>query len=291
MLFSYQKKKNSLQTYHSIKTPYFKGQFYKGRAFSRFSCLQGSLTLESAIVVPLFLFALLSILYIGEALLLYVNIEGALHQSVKEMSQVAYSYEGGVGTSLIGTAYAKEKVIQNVGRDYLNSSPIRGGADGLNFYHSKILDNGNVDLIVTYYIHIPYSFLGLADYFVTQRVMAHGWIGYTGIDTEYENSDELIVYVTPNGTVYHKNRNCTHIQLSIQPYLKKDIEEKRNESGGKYYSCERCGSLSKDIIYITDTGDRYHSTVTCSGLKREIIAVPLSQVGKRNPCLRCGNTR
>ena len=41
-------------------------------------------------------------------------------------------------------------------------------------------------VIVTYYIHIPYSFLGLADYFVTQRVMAHGWIGYTGIDTEYE---------------------------------------------------------------------------------------------------------
>lgn len=291
MLFSYKKKKNPLQTYHLIKFPFSKGQFYKGRAFSRFSCLQGSLTLESAIVVPLFLLALLSILYIGEALLLYVNIEGALHQSVKEMSQAAYSYEEGVGASLIGTAYAKEKVIHNVGRDYLNRSPIRDGAEGLNFYHSRILDNGNVDLIVTYYIHIPYSFLGIADYFVSQRVMAHGWIGYTGINIEYENSDEIIVYVTPHGTVYHKNRNCTHIQLSIQPYLKKDIEEKRNENGGRYYPCERCGSNSRDIIYITDTGDRYHSTVTCSGLKREIMAVPLSQVGGRNPCSRCGNKK
>ncbi len=291
MLFSYKKKKNPLQTYRSIKTLHSKEQFYKGRVFSRFSCLQGSLTLESAIVVPLFLFALFAILYIGESLLLYVNIECALHQSVKEMSQAAYSYEGGTGASLIGAAYVKEKVIHNVGKDYLNRSPIRGGANGLNFYHTKILDNGNVDLIVTYYIHIPYSFLGIADYLVTQRVMAHGWIGYTGIDIKYENNDEIIVYVTPHGTVYHKNRNCTHIQLSIQPYLKKDIEEKRNESGGKYYPCERCGSHSKDIIYITDTGDRYHSTVTCSGLKREIIEVPLSQVGKRNPCSRCGKER
>ena len=117
----------------------------------------------------------------------------------------------------------------------------------------------------------------------------HAWTGY---DVEQGASDltqeDPMVYVTETGTVYHTNRNCTYLNLSIEAVDAAVLEERRNQSGGKYYPCEICGRIGGyGMVYITGQGSSYHSSITCPGLKRTIYTIPLSQVGGRGRCSKC----
>ena len=125
------------------------------------------------------------------------------------------------------------------------------------------------------------------------RARAHSWTGYTQGSSSGEgrgSTEDPIVYVAENGTVYHLSRSCTHLDLSIKPVDSSRVGDERNRSGGKYKRCEICGGGS-GTVYITEEGDRYHSSLTCSGLKRTIYEMPLSQVGGRRLCSRCAVTR
>ena len=55
---------------------------------------------------------------------------------------------------------------------------------------------------------------------------------------------EEYVYITENGTVYHRERNCTHLTLSIELAGKDEVGQLRNESGGKYYPCENAAATA-----------------------------------------------
>lgn len=114
---------------------------------------------------------------------------------------------------------------------------------------------------------------------------------WTGYDVERRagqgGGEEVYVYLTDRGSVYHMARNCTYLTLSIEIAGRDEVEGLRNESGGKYYACEKCGGGS-GIVYITAEGSSFHSTIECSGLKRTVRCVPLSEAGGRGPCSRCG---
>lgn len=81
-----------------------------------------------------------------------------------------------------------------------------------------------------------------------------------------------MVYVTEYESVYHTSESCTHLDLSVHRGTKTQVEQKRNEYGGKYHACERCGGDSA-LVYYTEKGDCYHSQVSCSGLKRTVRLV------------------
>lgn len=101
-------------------------------------------------------------------------------------------------------------------------------------------------------------------------------------------NDETIVYITPSGSVYHTIRNCSYLVLSIHEIASAQLDNERNESGGKYYACEKCGNKgSEGKLFITDYGYRYHTTVNCSRLMRNVMAVPLSEVSDRKHCSKC----
>ena len=97
-----------------------------------------------------------------------------------------------------------------------------------------------------------------------------------------------MVYVTATGTVYHRDRNCTHIKLSIQEVGKDSVEKLRNRGGAKYYPCSCYKSHPSSSVYITRDGTRYHSSVSCSSLKRTVKKVTLSDAGQLKPCSKCG---
>lgn len=121
-----------------------------------------------------------------------------------------------------------------------------------------------------------------------QALYIRNWQGYTRCK-EKEN----YVYITRNGTVYHTTMACYHLQRMIKEVTKERINSYRNQQGGKYYPCERCGKeeeSQKKVVYITLDGTRYHSTRECSSLLRYIERVPLSTVEKTYPpCKNCGN--
>ena len=114
------------------------------------------------------------------------------------------------------------------------------------------------------------------------------WTGYDVERNAGGSESEEYVYITETGTVYHRERNCTHLTLSIELAGKDEVEQLRNESGAKYYPCEKCGGDGSGLVYLTREGNRYHNTIECSGLKRTVRCIPLSEAGGRPPCSRCG---
>ena len=120
------------------------------------------------------------------------------------------------------------------------------------------------------------------DMIVVESATCRPWVGFSGVETE-----ELYVYITPNGSVYHLYADCTHLKLSIQCVTRSYALSAKNEYGVGYRKCDLCKEPYGAMVYITNEGDCYHSERECSGLKRTIRRVPQSEVAERPVCLRC----
>lgn len=118
---------------------------------------------------------------------------------------------------------------------------------------------------------------------ITEKAVCRAWIGFTETKAE-----ETYVYITLDGEVYHLYRDCTHLKLSVRKTALAAVHQLKNVYGQKYRKCEICEAPFGAMVYITSEGDCYHSERTCSGLKRTVRQVPLSQVGGRSLCSRCG---
>lgn len=75
-----------------------------------------------------------------------------------------------------------------------------------------------------------------------------------------------MVYVTDYGTVYHRELSCRYLKLSIRQSGLSEVADLRNESGGKYYPCEKCWKEGADPVFLTDDGTRYHQSLNCSAM-------------------------
>ena len=259
--------------------------------------LQASMTVEAAFVLPFFLFAFLNIISILEIYRLQSNISAAMHMTAKEMAVCAYEYkelsDGDVGKAEslgLTYVYAANRVKAILGQKYLDHSPIKGGASQIDWYRSSILEDDDcIDLIATYTIKPPVAVVGFHEFKMYNRIFTRAWTGYDNAAAALNGSlDDEIVFITPDGTVYHRSRVCTYLKLSIVPVDMAVLESERNEGGAKYYPCEECGGVQRSTVYVTNYGTRYHSSLQCSKLKRTILAVPISQVGGRGACSKCG---
>jgi hypothetical protein len=290
-------------TQNSIKTPHKHKQ--KKRIEKRVSLFnlrkiqKGSLTVEAALVLPIFLFALISILYFGEMIRLSNCCQNSLHQNAKEIATYAYAYKKSInkpvmpgnfiGSYLISNTYIKEKVNQELDEKKVAFFGINGEKEGISYSRSKILEKEMIDLIAVYEIKIPYDFLGIDQFKFVNRARVRAFTGYDNTLSEDISQNEEIVFITPTGNVYHRDRNCKHLNISISKVTAESITNRRNKNGGKYYICEYCGNKQGDgSYYITDYGDRYHKIISCSGLKRDIKAIPISEVNGRSECKTCG---
>lgn len=256
---------------------------------------KASLTVEAACVLPLFLYAMLALLYF----FLAVSVEGSvlcsLQQTGKELAVYSYACQKGEGDSKLvsgslSAAYVKGKVIQRLEQEQLNTSVIHGGAWDIDLHESSFLEQEMIDLKANYRLQFPQPLLHIGRAGVTQRVKVRAWLGrtdrHTGTGTAGEQNQK--VYITATGTVYHQDPNCTHLRLSVQQVDKDSVRDLRNANGGKYYCCERCPGNQGQSVYITETGDRYHASLNCSGLKRTVTEAAINQLSGYRPCQRCG---
>ena len=135
----------------------------------------------------------------------------------------------------------------------------------------------------------PVSFFPLLPVRITSQLSVHTWTGYSGDGQDQEQTEEM-VYIAQTGSVYHQSPSCSYLELSVESVSQGELDRRRNESGGKYYPCERCmekGNASSSV-YITGSGNRYHSQMTCSGLKRTVRMVEKSKLRGWRVCSRCG---
>lgn len=269
--------------------------------------LRAGMTVEAAVALPVFLFFLLNLSCAIEMIRLHGNIQMALWETGQRLAVYGYalndeeslrSMESEDGDSwwkeMAGIAfsytYIRNQIIDYLGEGYLEESPLSRGAEGLQFWESEVLQhNDEMEIIITYGVSPWCSLTGFFPFRMANRYHAHLWNGYDIAGNSGENGEELItVYVAETGKVYHKDRSCTHLRLSIQEIIAGTEGNYRNENGGKYSECEKCrGESGGGILYIAREGDSFHYSRDCSGLKRTVFAILLRDAEDYRPCSRC----
>ncbi len=270
----------------------------KIRNLSASSSLKGSLTVETALSLPLFIFAVLILIMTGEAVRFSGSLNAGLMESAKTLSVYAYAGKsaglggktGVLGSKAVSLTLGKTMSIKELGKNYDGKPPAAGGTGGLSFVHSNVMGADEmIDLNVVWKMKTDFCLPGINGFKVIDRARIRAFTGYdnTGAIDSGETEEEM-VFVTETGTVFHRSRNCSHLNIHISAVERSNVGKMRNSGGGKYHPCEFCGGGTKECLYITEDGDRYHTKVSCPGLKRTIHTVPISKVGGKGPCSECG---
>ncbi len=284
--------------------------------------IEGSLTVEAAFVLPLFLYFILSFLYFIQIFMVQEYIQQAITRMGLDFAKTAYVYQdfteiteamnfdvtifgnelelgpGDFAAAIIDKSVLKTFSATYLNTDFINHSCIKNGFRGISFEGSSILKEGGcIDILVSYHAVPPVRLLPIYHMKLLQRVRVRGWTGREIAATyslEEEGNEEAtkedeMVYITETGKVYHRNASCSHIRLSIRA-VSGLPDSYRNANGGKYYACKECcrGTvLPSGIFFITEDGSSYHTVRSCSALKRTVRQLPKSKVGSRTPCKRC----
>ncbi len=234
----------------------------------------GSLTVEAALVFPLFLFALTAVLFFFRVLQVSQMTEGALAAAGSFVSLEAETEDEPL---LLAVGYFQKELLK---KDFPDDV-LLGGRLGIGWSESE-LSGEYVDLRIYYQCKLPFRMFGLGNIPISQRVYMKKWTGYPGDGDDEET--ERFVYITPSGEVYHVTRECSYLKLST-----KMMACEAAKSAG-YTACMICGQMpgTYTYYYVTEDGMRYHTTIDCRSLKRTIYTIPFSEVGDRRACSRCG---
>lgn len=273
-----------------------------GRGIYTPKACQGSMTVEAAIVLPVFIFFFLNILWVIEIYRLHSTLLLSLREVGRELSVYAYAYdrlvqeeddtglEAFVENAAFSCLYVRGRVEEIAGREYLDSSPLAGGSSGISYLGSSIMQQNDILDLTASYAVLPFiKIAGFRPAAFISRYYGRAWTGYDVADKNDGKEQAIYVYVAENAKVYHLEEKCSHISLSIRESTQAEIERSRNDYGEKYTPCEACVTGGQNKAYITRTGNRYHQSLTCSSLKRTIIKMPLAEAEKHyGMCSRCG---
>ena len=242
---------------------------------------KGSVTVEAAAILPVFLIAMLALVSVNLMMNFQILLQKALYEEAHKLSlECSDGHNEAIST-------VKEDIVSMLKESGINDYILEGGLNGIEFKDTR-LDDPEYAEIVAEYVFKPFGsdFLGLICIPMTQKAVMHVWCGY---EHGYFGEDiGEYVYITSDSEVYHRNRECSHIKLSIVK-VTGSVDDLRNDNGGKYHSCQFCRSSKNDSpLYVTTEGSRYHNSISCTGLKRKVIAVKLGNIKDKRPCSRCG---
>lgn len=268
------------------------------------------MTVEAAIVLPLFLFFFLNLGCAMEMIRLHGNLQLALTDVGNRMSVYGYAMYSATGETQSERAakessrsmwaefadlafsytYIKSELANLTGEEYLEESPLAEGVQSLQFLGSDVqVSDGILDVLLTYRVEAPAEIPGVS-LTLANRYYGHLWTGYdVSGESGEQTGKEDVVYLAENASVYHESPECTHLKLTIQSVAATGVASCRNQDGGRYTACEKCAKgAAPGTLYISPEGDRYHYRKDCSGLKRTIYTVPRSEATGYRPCSRCG---
>lgn len=262
--------------------------------------IKASMTVETAMVLPLFCFFMIHMGSAIEMIRLHGNIEVALWNAGRQVGiyedllsgeessddSQKEGWNGKLEAAVLSYTYIKNQIASQLGEEYLEQAPLENGIEGLQFLEGEIKGD-TYEIVVTYRTNPLVQMPGFRNFRMANRYYGHLWNGYEISET---GNTEEVVYVTKDSEVYHTNRNCTHLSLAIHP-----VDAGGIPSG--YQACEKCigrqkenAPLTEDIYYICPEGNCYHNSRECSGLKRTIYCIPKDKAGTYRECSRCKMT-
>ena len=287
------KEKKALPAVLSPQKVFFSG----GRTFF-LSPLKAGLTVEAACILPLFLWAVLGALYLIEVSLIQARLVGGIHEAGRKMALLSYGIYGGISEEEKGTgvgevvggaltaAYAKNLVLKKAG---LEETLLQENVK-ISLVTSDFSDKDIIDLRVMSRIQLPVPVYRLRGLKFLERGRVRAWTGRSpsGNGTGGEEGEGETVYVALNGSVYHRDPDCSYIRVKIHSASVAEMDRKRSSDGSRYYACSCYGAHPSPTVYYTRYGNRYHGSLGCSALKRTAQKVPLSSVSGWKACSKCG---
>lgn len=239
------------------------------------------MTVEAALALPIFFFAILCLVYLLEIASIQTSVKAGVHSAAKIAAKEMYVLP------VVNPIKLQADTVSAIGSERLNRSIVVGGSSGIHLYKSYASsDTGEMHICAEYKVKLPFPQFAVPAVKYREEFRMKAWTGY--VKKELEDEAETTVYITATGTVYHRDYQCTYLHPSIQTVSQESVGSLRNDAGGKYHPCEICGGSAIGGVYITGTGTRYHTSVGCSGLKRTIYAISLSEAAGRGECSKCG---
>lgn len=247
---------------------------------SFYICQKGSLTVEAAVVIPLTIGFLVSILFFFRVLFIQLAVEEALIYTGRMLAIESALIDVEETLYISAEGLLKHKLLE----DRNISRYVKGGVLGISLLGSS-MSGKEIELTANYLVRWPIVIFGQGGIWLTSKNSFVKWRGdlYVGI-----KEDEW-VYITETGSVYHRDNSCRSLDLHIREGLLKNIDSYRGSNGQTYVACKRCMEKNKElmVVYFTDYGKLYHGNILCSSLKRTISRVLLSEVGARRACSFC----
>ncbi len=163
----------------------------------------------------------------------------------------------------------------------------------LSMYETSAFDaSGSMIEIRKEYVQYPairfFSFLSVS---VKDRIVMHPFTGYTGDGVlNGESEPDEYVYVTKNGTKYHRNPSCSYINIRPHSSGADSVREAGNSYGRKYRACDVCHPKLSGLLFITGDGECYHCRSDCPALKRTVYMITLKEAlaNGYTACSKCG---
>ena len=204
---------------------------------------EGSMTVEAAIVLPLVFFFLLNLSCAIELIRLHGNLQLALWNTGSRLAVYGHAREDAELAPFFSALYIRGQVLDYTGQHYLEQSPLAGGTDGFLFWKNEVgTTKDEIDIVMVYPAAPWIEVAGYEPFWMANRYFGHIWNGYEiPVDAGREDTSAEMVYVTEYGQVYHMDRSCTHLQLSIRTVGTGEVDGLRNQWGKKYASCKMCG--------------------------------------------------
>ena len=238
---------------------------------------RGSMTVEAALAMPLFLFAMLALYHIHQCHLAQAAVYEACAEAAEYTAE--YAFVGNVNPLIPQLCFSKYIDDEARIKRY-----VAGGASGVSFLLTHTEDDYLV-LEASYRLRVSVPFFPVFSGKRHVKIRQRLYVGDTG-GSENESEDETrekYCYVTDNREVYHLSRSCTHLQLSVHAVSDRNICENMG-----LVPCAFCGGMGGSTYLVTDEGNCYHKNPGCSGLKRTVYRVRRSEVNGIPPCGRCG---
>lgn len=225
--------------------------------------LQASMTLEAAMVLPMFLFFSIALLTPMKALDTQRKLQTEMERSCEEISLYLYGQE-------------------------------KSGDD----LWKQMDEQGNIEQKMIYKEKIPFFFGAVPGISIEIASRRRGWIGISGKLTvsnvgnngsEDENTEEM-VYVGKGMGRFHRSRTCHYISNEYQTISRKEAQKMRDSAGHLFTACSSCGKIGEqnEMVYITSGGRHYHNRRDCQAMISYVRKVPISEVHHLGACSYCG---
>ena len=245
--------------------------------------MEASYMAEIAVALPIYAAFMVFLLFFFQVLMVQQTVGNALLTTSRELSVWEYEREG---KRTAGLPLAKVLFLKNIGQNGVVGKYVRGGTIGISLSDSDFMGD-YIELKADYTMRLPVRLWKEQGISLTQKIKVRKW---TGRSYDHKEGDE-IVYMTPNGTVYHRKKNCTYLYPKVKGVSENQLAAIRNQNGGKYYPWTKCGQgkgAGHSLVYITTYGSHYHRKSDCSRIRHAILAVPLKQVEGKWAGSKCG---